>query len=106
MKKLLAISAVVLLTAGGTVWAAVSLPSASAPIHQPQDKTQDISVNTPTSTTPDTMGHRRRRGHHGGGGGGGGGDHICGSRFCGHHCHHHGHVWCDGYSHWYCPGHY
>jgi hypothetical protein len=27
-------------------------------------------------------------------------------RFCGSHCHHHGHVWCGGYEHFWCPGHH
>jgi hypothetical protein len=93
MKKLLAISAALMLTAGGTLWAAVSLPSAPVP----ETTSKEIAANT--STTPSGIAETmRRRGH-------GGGDHVCGTRFCGHHCHHHGHVWCDGHSHWYCPGH-
>lgn len=91
MKKLLAISAALLLTAGGTMWAAVSLPSAPVQV----DKSKDIATATPSQTSPETM---RRRGR--------GRGHICGTRFCGHHCHHHGHVWCDGHNHWYCPGHH
>ena len=27
-------------------------------------------------------------------------------RFCGHHCHHHSHVWCSGYYDFWCPGHH
>ncbi|WP_147263653.1 hypothetical protein [Roseimicrobium gellanilyticum] len=100
MKKLFVISAALLLTAGGTMWAAVSLPSEPITAQQ-QDKTTGIASSTPSNTTPDPMGRRGRgRGH------GGGGDHICGTRFCGQHCHHHGHVWCDGHAHWYCPGHH
>jgi hypothetical protein len=32
-------------------------------------------------------------------------DHLC-TRFCGHHCHHHGHVWCGGHEDFWCPGHH
>jgi len=32
-------------------------------------------------------------------------EHLC-TRFCGHHCHHHGHEWCGGYEHFWCPGHH
>lgn len=32
-------------------------------------------------------------------------EHLC-TRFCGHHCHHHGHVWCGGYEDFWCPGHH
>lgn len=30
--------------------------------------------------------------------------HLC-TRFCGSHRHHHGHEWCGGYQHYWCPGH-
>lgn len=31
--------------------------------------------------------------------------HLC-TRFCGCHHHHHGHEWCNGYQHFWCPGHH
>lgn len=83
MNKLVVIAAALLLTAGGTLWAAVSLPSVQ------KDKETRITSEAPAAETM-----RRGRGRH-----------VCGTRFCGWHGHHHGHVWCDGRDHWYCHGH-
>ncbi len=91
MNKALAITAALVFTAGGTLWAAMALPSA------PESKTPGntlVSREAPSTSRPnaETLGGRR-------------GGHVCGYRFCGWHEHHHGHVWCDGHNHWYCGGH-
>lgn len=82
MKKAFVITAAILLTAGGTLWAAVSMPSTS------QNTAKSAQLTTQPAAAAQTMS-----------------DHVCGTRFCGHHCHHHCHTWCDGRRHWHCPGH-
>lgn len=60
-------------------WAAMSTPS--------QNTNTPANGTTGGNATAQPMGH------------------VCGVRFCGDHCHHHRHVWCDGRRHWLCYGH-